>query len=185
MRRLVKLVNFEKYKLGRLGRGKTKGIKISDINDKKNDFLHEGHMELNGFIQISTCVQSTEELVCGDSIEKKKEHQFALLTSLSDSFSFANLNQEENYNRFSDFEITCSSGEVSRTFPVHKLILSLGSPVFMAMLKNDYSESSSNSMDITDIHPNTMQNIIEYLYKIMLIQRMLTALFLLLPTNIR
>jgi speckle-type POZ protein len=49
-------------------------------------------------------------------------------------------------------------------FHAHKLILAARSPVFAAMFSNRTLENTTNIIDINDLHPNTIQSMLEYIY---------------------
>ncbi|CAF4325613.1 unnamed protein product [Rotaria sp. Silwood2] len=49
-------------------------------------------------------------------------------------------------------------------FHSHKLILAARSPVFAAMFSNRTLENTTNTIDINDLHPNTIQSMLEYIY---------------------
>ncbi|CAF3828045.1 unnamed protein product [Rotaria sordida] len=49
-------------------------------------------------------------------------------------------------------------------FYAHKLILAARSPVFAAMFSNRTLENTTNTIDINDLHPNTIQSMLEYIY---------------------
>jgi speckle-type POZ protein len=50
------------------------------------------------------------------------------------------------------------------TFHAHRLILATRSPVFAAMFANPTLENTTNIIDIYDLHPNTIQSMLEYIY---------------------
>jgi speckle-type POZ protein len=50
------------------------------------------------------------------------------------------------------------------TFHAHKLILAVRSPVFAAMFSNHTLENTTNIIDINDLHPDTIQSMLEYIY---------------------
>lgn len=50
------------------------------------------------------------------------------------------------------------------TFDAHKLILAARSPVFAAMFASCTLENTTNIIDIHDLHPNTIQSMLEYIY---------------------
>lgn len=53
---------------------------------------------------------------------------------------------------FSDITITVGE-KVVKNFYLHKMILAPSSPVFGAMLTNDFKEKNSNEVIVTDIEP--------------------------------
>ncbi|GBM67626.1 Speckle-type POZ protein [Araneus ventricosus] len=52
----------------------------------------------------------------------------------------------------------------SESFPAHKLILSVSSPVFKAMFTKDMQEKSSGFVDISDVDPDTLRLLLSYIY---------------------
>ena len=63
--------------------------------------------------------------------------------------------------QFSDMEIR-SGGNV---FPVHKVVLATGSPVFAAMLQSEgFTENQTNSLNIDDLEPPVVKEMLRFLY---------------------
>ncbi|CAF0944180.1 unnamed protein product [Adineta steineri] len=50
------------------------------------------------------------------------------------------------------------------TFSAHKLILAARSPVFAAMFSNCTLENTTNTIEINDLRPETIQSMLEYIY---------------------
>ncbi|KAK0083988.1 hypothetical protein PV325_007831, partial [Microctonus aethiopoides] len=72
-------------------------------------------------------------------------------------------------DRFKNFLITPDLSDMTivideTEFPVHKIILAAYSPVFLAMFKTDMTESVNKRVVITDIEPDIMDNVIEFMY---------------------
>ncbi|CAL1295025.1 unnamed protein product [Larinioides sclopetarius] len=61
---------------------------------------------------------------------------------------------------FSDTELRTST----KTFPVHKSILSVRSPVFRSMFSHDMKEKNSGYVDITDFDDETVHRMLLYIY---------------------
>ena len=59
-------------------------------------------------------------------------------------------------------DVTVIAGEV--TFKAHKAILTARSPVFRAMFENDMTEAAKNCVEITDIDPQAVREMISYMY---------------------
>jgi len=57
-----------------------------------------------------------------------------------------------------------NSNQSPSIFHAHKLILAARSPVFAAMFSNRTLENTTNIIDINDLHPNTIQSMLEYIY---------------------
>jgi len=62
---------------------------------------------------------------------------------------------------FSDFELTSSDDQV---FNVHKIILSVRSPVFFAMLSNEMKEAKLNAAKIPNIDGVTLKELLRFIY---------------------
>ncbi|CAO1427873.1 unnamed protein product [Diamesa tonsa] len=60
----------------------------------------------------------------------------------------------------SDFTIMVKSKE----FKVHKLVLSIRSPVFNTMFKSNWKEAVNNTVEINDIEPNTFEKLLIFIY---------------------
>ncbi|XP_035220457.1 speckle-type POZ protein B-like [Stegodyphus dumicola] len=52
----------------------------------------------------------------------------------------------------------------SKTFPAHKFILSARSPVFSRMFLTNMSEANKNIVEISDINPDIMDDLLLYMY---------------------
>ncbi|GBM09730.1 TD and POZ domain-containing protein 2 [Araneus ventricosus] len=61
---------------------------------------------------------------------------------------------------FSDTEIRTTT----KTFPVHKGVLSVRSPVFRSMFSHDMKEKNSGHVDITDFEDDTVHRMLLYIY---------------------
>ena len=51
-----------------------------------------------------------------------------------------------------------------RVFPVHKIILAARSPVFNAMFSNAMTESTSGIVNITDVDPDVLEQLLRFMY---------------------
>ncbi|CAO1433815.1 unnamed protein product [Diamesa hyperborea] len=60
----------------------------------------------------------------------------------------------------SDFTIIVKSKE----FKVHKLVLSVRSPVFNTMFKSNWKEAVHNKVEINDIESNTFEKLLIFIY---------------------
>ena len=61
---------------------------------------------------------------------------------------------------FSDFKIKCGG----QTFDCHKLVLATRSPVFKAMFESNMRETSLNEVKIRDVQPNTITQMLHFIY---------------------
>ena len=59
-------------------------------------------------------------------------------------------------------DVTVIAGKM--TFKAHKAILTARSPVFRAMFENDMTEAAENCVEITDIDPKAVQEMLSYMY---------------------
>ncbi|KAA3676300.1 speckle-type POZ protein [Paragonimus westermani] len=57
-----------------------------------------------------------------------------------------------------------SGGVVLRQFEAHKAILAARSPVFAAMFEHSMEESRANRVEITDMEPETLAEVLHYIY---------------------
>ena len=89
----------------------------------------------------SECVQTNNTLIPADDIRK----------------DIAGLHHD---NLFSDVTITCGDKE----FRAHKLILASQSPVFKKMFEIDMKERRSGVIEVPDITPAVMSDLLAYLY---------------------
>nr|XP_042909506.1 speckle-type POZ protein-like [Parasteatoda tepidariorum] len=88
---------------------------------------------------------------------------------LNDGMTFATFNDVTRIKNlksiyeqsvFSDFVFKVGD----KSFPVHKIILSAHSPVFMKMMTHDFMESKTNSVTITDAAPEVFELFLRSLY---------------------
>ena len=61
---------------------------------------------------------------------------------------------------FTDLTIKCGGEE----FKVHKAVLASQSPVFRRMLESDMKEQKTNVIEISDVDPMVMSDLLTYLY---------------------
>jgi len=66
-------------------------------------------------------------------------------------------------DKFSDVLLKVTLGRET-TFRCHKAILAARSPVFDAMFSGDFIENTTNTVEIKDIHANTMKHFLDFLY---------------------
>ena len=65
-----------------------------------------------------------------------------------------------NDKLFTDLTIKCGGEE----FKVHKAVLDSQSPVFRRMLESEMKEQRTNVIEITDVNPQVMSDLLAYLY---------------------
>jgi len=63
-------------------------------------------------------------------------------------------------NAFSDCTITCQETE----FKCHMFVLAARSPVFQAMFTNDHQEAITKTVDIKNLTPNVVKDMLNYIY---------------------
>ena len=62
--------------------------------------------------------------------------------------------------QYSDLSLTCGD----RTFPCHRAILSCRSDVFARMLESNMKEAQSGVVNITELEPEVLERVIEFIY---------------------
>ena len=93
-------------------------------------------------------------------------HQYILKVSMPEKFFLKEcshgLGHEEllKSGKFADFTINADD----TVFRCHKLILAARSPVFDRMLSSDMKESEENQVILTDISPDTVSDMLSYIY---------------------
>ncbi|GBO19996.1 Speckle-type POZ protein [Araneus ventricosus] len=70
---------------------------------------------------------------------------------------------EDLYGDESLSDVSLRAG--SKSFPAHKNVLSVRSPVFEAMFTRDMREKTSNIVDIPDLNAETLNRLLLYIYK--------------------
>lgn len=139
----------------------------------RRDFLLD---ELNGLLPDDKLTLFSEVSVVADSVNISGQtsiNRFKIPDChLSDDMS----ELFENSN-FSDVTLTCGNKE----FRMHKAILSARSAVFSAMFDSQMLEGISNKVNIEDVDPETMSEVLRFIYtgKLSKIEKMAD---LLLPT---
>ena len=64
---------------------------------------------------------------------------------------------------FSDFALVLKNGQELKC---HRRELAKVSPVFCAMLKQDFIETQTNKMQVTEFEPETVQSFLDYVYNL-------------------
>lgn len=121
-------------------------LKRDILLDAKNGLLPENNLRILCELNV------VENPVNNTKILMNRE---AKLTELSNDLS--------NLLATSDMsDVVISVGE--KSFKVHRIILAARSPVFGAMFKHDLAENITNTINITDIEPDVIEQVIHYLY---------------------
>ncbi|GIY73972.1 TD and POZ domain-containing protein 1 [Caerostris darwini] len=146
---------------GKIGTFKLKQTK-QELDDSKNIFLPNNVLSLNCECTICTGVYLT--------INEK--HDFGVISSDSRTEIFKSLPRIKSSSLqdalismyddsiLSDMELRTST----KTFRVHKNILSARSPVFSAMFQADMKENAMKYVDITDLDDDTLDKMLIYIY---------------------
>ena len=153
---LEKLEKLEKSRRILDGLGHDKALLISKLEKEKDQLLPHGTLVFVGHVQLTT-FENEYSNASKFLLKENLEAEIPLTALLRKSF-------EEDEGNFSDFIIICNNGKEKRSFNVHKVIIAAGSPVLMAMLRSVCSETSSNSVTVSDISPSTMHKILHFLY---------------------
>lgn len=116
--------------------------------DDRNGFLTNGQLK----IQCSVYVQSgIVRNFCTTTASK------ASMIRLQEFNDFEKLLEDEKY---SDTKLIVGNKE----FKVHKCILAARSPVFSAMFECNMKEKIENSVEITDVEPDLMKEVLRFIY---------------------
>ncbi|XP_054720622.1 speckle-type POZ protein B-like [Uloborus diversus] len=84
------------------------------------------------------------------------------LTEKEDSLTSISTDFEALYNnqKFTDVTLKLDNYE----FPVHKVILRSRSKVFEAMFEHDMQENRQHTVDLVDMEPDTVKDMLRYIY---------------------
>lgn len=127
------------YEIGRL-------IEQSTVLSKQYGLLFDGALTFSCQIKENT-------VVAYESIHEQLQKNLRLV----EFDVFERILKSENY---SDFTLTVGDA----TFPVHKCILAAKSPVFAAMFANDMKEKKENVVEIKDVKPEVMAEVLRFIY---------------------
>ena len=64
------------------------------------------------------------------------------------------------HKEFCDVQVKCGD----KTFDCHQFMLSARSPVFRAMFQNDMAEKKSKKVDVKDLHPDVVAEMLQFIY---------------------
>ncbi|XP_058790351.1 speckle-type POZ protein-like A isoform X2 [Phymastichus coffea] len=117
--------------------GKSTLLNTADLLRDNNVFKIACH--------VSICSKESERLACVSQYHKAHINQYGKLLETGD---------------FSDFKLIAGD----ETFYVHKCILTTHSPVFAAMFRSDMSEKNQAFADIPDIDPDTLREMLRFIY---------------------
>lgn len=141
--------------------GRSKAINISDIKE-----CEEYRESLT--ISCLITVVLPEVLASPELDHWELEQNVKAQETLKDNFSNVIFNGAQDdygksFNQLSDIKIQCED-DPTQPFNCHKIVLTLRSPVFAAMLLNNYTESINNLIVVKDILTNTMFSLIKFMY---------------------
>ncbi|GBM29077.1 hypothetical protein AVEN_233247-1, partial [Araneus ventricosus] len=121
----------------------------------KHKFIAESHILAHSMIEEN--IPRVPEEDTGESTQDlKSSHEFEQPTeTLEDDVNYEYLDK-----KYCDVILTTGNN----TFPVHKCILCLKSPVFKKMFDTDMKETSNKNVDIDDLDSNTLRRFLLFLY---------------------
>lgn len=156
-----KIISEEKWQFKQYAaRGTKNGIKLSILKQHQEEFLPNGNLTLGSLITIR--VPESDNLKAS-SLESNVKKQNTMIECFAKSFDMTNQENFENYEKHSDFTILCGKN-LEMSFKCHKFILALRSRVFDRMFIHNTTESERNEVNITDISPDVMQSLLNFIY---------------------
>lgn len=126
-------------------------------NDRVEDFgaIKKTELELC-IINDTLSIQVSATILClSNPIEVEKETYI-----IPSDYICKQMKDLLNDNLFADITIKCGNEE----FKVHKAMLASQSPVFKRMFQSNMKEKSSNVLEICDMEPAVVSDMLEYLY---------------------
>jgi len=154
---------FSIYKCGN-SRGFINYVKYDTLTLLENETLDDDKLKI--YIRITIMDDAITEETKYQEFDENDSVNFTTrgLEGLVRDFSQLLLNSSI---QLSDIQIKVRSIEQQSTpviFNAHKLILAARSPVFAAMFATHTLETKTNIIEIHDLHPNTIQSMLEYIY---------------------
>ena len=140
---------FKKFSPEQNSWGYGKAFSKAKLQEKANELLPDGKLTIVCNLEIYYSDRHTEGKK--PRIEFKKDDT----PSLGD-----NLGRLLTNPKFSDVILKCDD----RTFPCHKMVLSARSEVFAAMFNHNTTESRKNEVEIADIEPDVLEQMLHFLY---------------------
>lgn len=128
--------------------GFKKFIRRDFLLDESNGLLPEDKLTI--FCEVSV-VADTVNITGQSNLTHFKVPECRLSEDLAQLF--------EN-QAFSDCMLMCNG----REFGVHKALLAARSPVFAAMFEHGMRESQSDRVDVTDVDPDVMKEMLRFMY---------------------
>lgn len=154
---------FSIYKCGN-SRGFINYVKYDTLTLLENETLDDDKLKI--YVRITIMDDAITEETKYQEFDENDSVNFTTrgLEGLVRDFSQLLLNSSI---QLSDIQIKVRSIEQQSTpviFNAHKLILAARSPVFAAMFATHTLETKTNIIEIHDLHPNTIQSMLEYIY---------------------
>ncbi|CAF3317093.1 unnamed protein product [Rotaria socialis] len=162
-------IQFSVYKCGN-SRGFINYVKYDTITLLENETLDEDKLKI--YVRITIMDDAITEDTKYQEFEDVDSVNFATrgFESLVKDFTQLLLHSTQ---KMSDIKVRVTvpyssydddAMQAPVVFHAHKLILAARSPVFAAMFSNRTLENTTNTIDINDLHPNTIQSMLEYIY---------------------
>lgn len=125
-------------------------IDAAFILNKTNGFLFDKQLTISceGSVPVNT-INVNQLVLLREMQSKVPEYQ------LTDKL----VTLYEN-KKFSDVTLSVAGKE----FKAHKVILAAGSPVFAAMFEHDMQESKRNKVEISDMDPDSLEEMLKFIY---------------------
>jgi len=124
--------------------------------EKMTHYAPEGILKLIFEITILEVSDESAEFVD----DRSNKNSLVLSQDYHRDQHFQDLDQLFSSKMFADFTIRCGD----KTFKCHKNILASRSPVFKAMFESKMKENESGSVEIQNISPEVLENMLQYIY---------------------
>ena len=149
---------FSIFKCGN-SRGYINYIKYDTLTLIENETLDDDKLKI--YVRITVMDDAITEETKYQEFDEQENVNFSTraIESLVRDFNQLLLNSSM---KMADIQIRVHPS--SKLFSAHKLILAARSPVFAAMFANSTLENTTNVIEINDLHPDTIQSMLEYIY---------------------
>lgn len=127
--------------------GNSMFVKESFIMDPENNLTIDNNLSI--LCKLVTCDDEDDVEVLNNSTSRKIQ--------MFDQFESLLTNKESS-------DITIMTAVKGQHFHLHKCILSINSPVFEAMFKNDMQEKIKNTVEIKDIRYDVLKEFFNFIY---------------------
>ena len=146
-------------------------IVLSRSNSYQSDLVLEDSLSKVGLHQCRREVSIEVDIVLvRNTLEIIKEVKIPPSTEFSDFSALIASDESESKGKFCDltFTVTTTEGEddipLQVNFYAHKAILATRSPVFAKMFSHDMQESATNTIQLPDIEPDALKELLTYIY---------------------